>query len=204
MSKQIQELDKKLWVSPSLLELGHRLFEEIEPRDSMYRVSSFLVGTLKDKPFEDNSIWISDAVLVLLLTWHNAFFRYGTPDNFHNNFKDFLKENEFLLLKTTEIAKDKARNIFEKLLNILSIRTGTKKKQIRKSGVGVVKTLHLLRPDFFPLVDNFIAKTYFEKSNVDLSKFETYWTFKTLVDNQYEWMLKQFDIGEELKIKNLL
>ena len=59
-------------VSPSELETECRAFEEQEPRDSMYRVSTFLVQEWWDDPAR-----LVDALSVLLLIWNGAFYRYG-------------------------------------------------------------------------------------------------------------------------------
>jgi hypothetical protein len=102
-------MNDKFKVTPKLLELGHKLFLEIEPRDSMYKVSSFLIQHLKNNPFEQD-IWITDALLVLLLTWHNAFYRYGTPKNFHNEMKNFIETNKDLFFESEEISKKPLNN----------------------------------------------------------------------------------------------
>ena len=54
---------------------GVRAFAKREPRDAMYKVASRLIesswGTHKG---------VSDALGVLLLTWNQAFYRYGPLD----------------------------------------------------------------------------------------------------------------------------
>jgi len=188
------DIDDKFKISKNLLLLGHTLFQEIEPRDSMYKVSTFLISQLRDKPFE-GEVWITDAILVLLLTWHNAFFRYGIPENFHENLKNFIEKHCGLLFNSDSIPKEKAKQLFDELLEILAITT--KKKRTKKSGVAVVKVLHLLNPRVFPLWDNYIAEAYL--GSVDLKKFENYWKFKEIVDKQYNCFREKF---ENLSIPN--
>ena len=188
------KLQDRFKVEEKLLSLGRTLFREIEPRDSMYKVSSFLISQLREKPFERGDIWLTDAILVLLLTWHSAFYRYGTPENFHENLKKFIEENSELLSNSDEISKEYAKQLFDELLKILAITT--KKKQKRKSGVAVVKVLHLLNPKTFPLWDNYIAEAYL--GSVDLKKFDNYWQFKKIVDMQYSWFQRKF--GEKMDI----
>ncbi|MBZ5509412.1 MAG: hypothetical protein LAO78_28495 [Acidobacteriia bacterium] len=62
-------------ISLSELETECRAFEEWEPRESMYRVSTFLVREWWCDPAK-----LVDALSVLLLIWNGAFYRYGTFD----------------------------------------------------------------------------------------------------------------------------
>jgi len=190
----MRRMEDKFKVTPKLLELGHKLFLEIEPRDSMYRISSFLIERLKSNPFGQN-IWITDALLVLLLTWHNAFYRYGTPQNFHNEMKNFIETNRDLLFGNEEISEQTVKEWFKELLDILAITT--KRGQRRRSGIAVVKTLHLLNPKIFPLWDEYIAEAYL--GNVDTKRFDHYWKFKKFVDIQYEWYKENFEEVEKAK-----
>lgn len=54
---------------------GIRLYESNEKRDAMYKVSNFLVTYFWGKAGE-----MADALGVLLLTWNQAFYRYGSFD----------------------------------------------------------------------------------------------------------------------------
>jgi hypothetical protein len=54
----------------SNLEIGCRTFEAKEPRDSMYRVSTFLIGEWWGDPAR-----LVDALSVLLLVWNSSFYR---------------------------------------------------------------------------------------------------------------------------------
>jgi hypothetical protein len=54
------------------LELGCRKYKDQEPRDSMYRVSRFLV-----REWWTDHEKLTDALSVLLLTWNVNFYRFG-------------------------------------------------------------------------------------------------------------------------------
>jgi len=197
------DLEDKFRVSPKLLELGCEVYRRIEERDSMYRVSTFLLKFVKNNPFQ-GEIWLTDAIKVVLLTWHNAFYRYGLPRDFHRNFRNFVEEHEVLTLD--RITETKARELFESLLDILKIK---KKNGEAKSGVAVVKTLHLLRPDVFPLWDGYIANAYLGKGinfppprrdSKKLQEFTEYWRFKRIVDKQCEFLKNNFSYCREKEI----
>ena len=191
---KIIDLEDKYKITPKLLVLGHGIYRKIEERDSMYKISTFLLESLnlKEKPFEGD-IWITDALQVILLTWHNAFYRYGSLRSFHDNFKSFWKKYKGTVLQP-DICKKKAKSLFENLLEILKREDGA------KSGVAVAKALHLLNPDVFPLWDGYIANAYLrEKTKLKfplkdtfppekLRKFEEYWKFKLIVDKQCEFL----------------
>lgn len=51
---------------------GHRIYEQRESRNAMYKTASFLVDHFWGRPAE-----IADSLGVLLLTWNQAFYRYG-------------------------------------------------------------------------------------------------------------------------------
>ncbi len=125
----------------------------------MYKVATFLVSHFWGNPSD-----MADGLGVLLLTWNQAFYRYGIFD--FNNLEQCISENlerierfrnrDILsLLKSDE---QDIKNLFEKFLKALQIDSG--KMQGRKSPVAVAKALHLLSPTFFPLWDDRIARAY--------------------------------------------
>jgi hypothetical protein len=134
-------------------------FKKHEGRDSMYRVATYLVEQFWGKQRE-----MSDALGVLLLTWNQAFYRYGLLD--------FEVLDQCLVENWQAIEAFRPRNIlsyspvddvpitglYDRLHDALQISDG--KMKGRKSPVAVVKTLHLLAPAFFPLWDARIAKKY--------------------------------------------
>ena len=138
---------------------GVEEYRKHEKRDAMYKVASFIVSHFWDKPAD-----IADGLGVLLLTWNQAFYRYGGFDfdrleecikNNYSEIKSFRNRNILSLSKSDE--RD-IKKIFNKFLEALQIDTG--KMRGRKSPVSVAKTLHLLAPRFFPLWDDKIARAY--------------------------------------------
>ena len=107
---------------------------------------------------------LADGVGVLLLTWNQAFYRYGAPNL--KRFEDFLTRNGKGLegLRNRDIATMSQADemnvcqLFESALESLETDDGTKRG--RRSPVAAAKTLHLLAPRYFPLWDQAIAKAY--------------------------------------------
>jgi len=138
---------------------GCEEFEKHEKRDAMYKVATFLVSHFWGKPSD-----MADGLGVLLLTWNQAFYRYGIFDfdklekcitenwekieNFRNRDISSLSDIDVVSIK----------EVFAKFLEALKIDSG--KKQGTKSPVSVAKALHLLAPNFFPLWDDKIARAY--------------------------------------------
>ena len=56
-------------------EAGCRAYQEHDPRDAMYKTATFLVKHFWGRPHE-----MADSLGVLLLTWNQAFYRYGLFD----------------------------------------------------------------------------------------------------------------------------
>lgn len=134
-------------------------FERRESRDAMYKVASFLVGHSWGKPAD-----MADGLGVLLLTWNQAFYRYGSF-NFYELEKclkeslaaiESFRNREITSMSDADIPS--MRGLFERLLVALQIDGG--KSRGRKSPVAVAKALHLLAPAFFPLWDYEIADGY--------------------------------------------
>lgn len=143
----------------SELKQGYTAFQSREVRDSMYKTATFLVETFWGRPKE-----MADGLGVLLLTWNNAFYRYGffdfdvlekcISDN-HHILETFRYRN---ILDYTPKDDEAINDLYAKFLNALQIADG--KSAGRKSPVAVAKALHLLAPGFFPLWDDKIAKAY--------------------------------------------
>ena len=138
---------------------GIKEYRKYEKRDSMYKVATFLVSHFWGK-FAD----MSDGLGVILLTWNQAFYRYGLLD--FDKLESFLKDN------FADIEYFRKRNIFsfeandyekiKNLFNELLIATGinSDKSDSKTSPVSVAKSLHILCPEFFPIWDTNIAKSY--------------------------------------------
>jgi len=138
---------------------GCEEFHKQEKREPMYKVATFLIKHYWGKP-ED----MADGLGVLLLTWNNAFYRYGKLDfdalekAISKNLKEierFKSRDISGLLNTDE--KD-VIYLFNEFLDALKIYS--KKGKEKRSPVSVAKALHLLAPDFFPLWDEQIAQEY--------------------------------------------
>ena len=61
--------------SPDEFRRGYMAFQQHERRDAMYKTAIFLVNHFWDHPAD-----IADSLGVLLLTWNQAFYRYGPFD----------------------------------------------------------------------------------------------------------------------------
>lgn len=138
---------------------GIEEFEKREKRDAMYKVAIFIISHYWGKPFD-----MANGLGVLLLTWNQAFYRYGIfdfdklercIDTNLKELKNFRNRHITGLLESDE--KD-ITALFKEFLEALQIDSG--KMQGRTSPVAVSKALHILAPDFFPIWDQKIAKAY--------------------------------------------
>lgn len=137
------------------LRAGCIAFASREHRDAMYRIAVLLVNQTWGKPAE-----VADALGVILLTWNQAFYRYGPPDFDH--IESFLRarENEIFgyregheLARLSDRQIDSAAILFEDLLDATQIRTA-KTGEVRRSPVSAAKALHVLAPSAFPIWDD--------------------------------------------------
>jgi hypothetical protein len=146
-------------LTPSDFERGYQAFQEREPRDAMYKTATFLVEHFWGKPHD-----MADGMGVLLLTWNQAFYRYGSFD--FVLLEEALRANmpviESLrpraIESLTRADEPAIERIFMAFLDALRIKEG--KKADCKSPVAVAKALHLLAPGFLPLWDDKIARAY--------------------------------------------
>jgi hypothetical protein len=138
---------------------GCQQYEAHEKRDAMYKVATFLVCHYWGKPAD-----MADGLGVLLLTWNQAFYRYGLFDfdelerSIRNNMNklDTFRHRDILSLSDADVGA--VEDLFLVFLQALQIHEG--KAEGRKSPVGASKALHLLAPGFFPLWDARIADAY--------------------------------------------
>jgi len=134
-------------------------FEKYEKRDAMYKVASFLVSHFWGKPSD-----MADGLGVLLLTWNQAFYRYGVFDfdKLEKSITDDLQKIENFrnryISSLSRSDEGDIKQLFNNFLEALQIDSG--KKQGTKSPVAVAKALHLLAPNLFPLWDDKIARAY--------------------------------------------
>ena len=144
--------------------IGTESFVRKEPRDAMYKVATFLINYYWDKGDTRN---ITDALSVLLLTWNQAFYRYGffDEDALERAIKSNLgvlreiRNREFTVTEDNLTKVDKLFNEFLCSLEIVKTPDGKATKR-RRSPVAVAKALHLLAPRFFPIWDYKIANSY--------------------------------------------
>jgi hypothetical protein len=137
---------------------GCNAYEEHEKRDSMYKVSTFLVSHFWGKFNE-----MADGLGVLLLTWNQAFYRYGifNFDNLenciHNNFYKLETFRKRIITDLQVLDQNDIKSLFNNFLEALRVERDGKQK---KSPVAVAKALHILAPNFFPLWDKKIAEAH--------------------------------------------
>ena len=138
---------------------GIEKFEKYEKREAMYKVAKFLISH-----FWGEASDMADGLGVLLLTWNQAFYRYGSFD--FDKLEKCINNNLEKLKKfrnrdiTTFSASDEldVKSMFAEFMESLQIASG--KMKGRKSPVANAKALHLLAPGFFPIWDARIAKSY--------------------------------------------
>ncbi|MBI4467027.1 MAG: hypothetical protein HY656_06345 [Acidobacteria bacterium] len=144
--------------------------------DVMHRISRRTIDEYWGNPGE-----VTGAVALLLLSWNQASYRYGAPD--FRCFKLWMMKQWHLLsplrrrdLSSFEEERDGSwvRALFASALEGLETSRGT------RSPVGVAKAFHLLAPDFFPLWDDEIARTYGCKWNRSSEAADKYVRFMAL------------------------
>ena len=147
--------------NPSSAEIkrGYLAFQQHEKRDAMYKTATFLVSHFWGRPYE-----MANSIGVLLLTWNNAFYRYGLFDydkleeciSNNLNLLDKYRKRDILDYSSTD--DEAVKCLFQQFLVALQMCEGKKKNA--KRPVGVAKALHLLAPAFFPIWDDKIAHAY--------------------------------------------
>lgn len=149
------EIRKRIGDYEELLE-GCRAFYEHEPRDAMYKVARVIV-----ERFWGDTDMITNGLGVLLLTWNQAFYRYGSFD--------FNRLEECIKKWWTQIEKYRNRTIWSfakedenTVKNLFSdfLLASARQKKYAESPVSVAKILHVFAPEFFPLWDDEISKVY--------------------------------------------
>ncbi len=145
---------------------GYQEFQKRERRDAMYKTATFIVSHFWGNPKN-----MADGMGVLLLTWNQAFYRYG-PFNFdrlekviQSNFNTIQAYHERDIIGLQPSDEPRIKNLFTEFLEALQIADG--KMKGRKSPVAVAKALHLLGTSFFTLWDDKIARVYDCYYNVD-------------------------------------
>ncbi len=153
---------------------GSKTFVDNEERDAMYKVATYLVEKFWGIPRD-----ITDGLGVLLLTWNQSLYRYGSFD--FDSLEKCLTEDLTILqqFRKRDIFSYNAKDsntigvLFNDMLRALQTPNGS------KSPVAASKALHLLAPSFFPLWDNKIADAYhclWDASDVSLTKYLQFMT----------------------------
>ena len=103
---------------------GIEEFEKHEKRDAMYKVATFLVHHFWGNPSD-----MADGLGVLLLTWNQAFYRYGSFDFdklekcIENNLEKLEKFRNRDITTFSELDESDIKSIFSKFLDALQIDT---------------------------------------------------------------------------------
>lgn len=139
-------------LTPHQLDWARTRFQEYEPRDLFYRVSTQLI---KDSLADPGSLTLTECLCVLLFTWNQQWFRFH-PDK---RSARWISEMERLV--------EERRPIFQALRqrSLLDADPQTQLQMVDlfievhalAGPVGAAKTLHLLAPEMFPLWDRQIA-----------------------------------------------
>ena len=146
-------------LSHSEFKRGYLAFQAHEPREAMYKTATFMVEHFWGKPRD-----MADGMGVLLLTWNQAFYRYGAFD--FDLLEEALQTNMAVIeglrprniQSLVETDEPIIRRLFLGFLDALRIKEGKKKDE--KSPVAVAKALHLLAPSFLSIWDKKIAEAY--------------------------------------------
>ena len=172
-------------------------FEKREKRDAMYKVATFLVSHFWGNPSD-----MADSLGVLLLTWNQAFYRYGIFDFellekfLLENIKYFedMRKRNITSLKIED--EDKITQLFNDLIIVLQIASG--KSKGKKSPVAVSKVLHLLAPNYFPLWDDKIARAY--ECYYSMNPAKQYFSFCRIM----KWISKEVESYIDTSDKSIL
>lgn len=137
----------------------------------MYKVATFLVSHYWGQPPD-----MADALGVLLLTWNQAWYRYGSFDFdtleecIAANFTTLQRMRSRTIFTLTGDDEDDIATLFARFLKAL-VRTDLP----GASPVATAKALHLLAPGFLPLWDAKIAQhyrcTYYSEPEVSYMRF---------------------------------
>jgi hypothetical protein len=144
-------------VRPDFKELlvGCASYVELEPRDAMYSIATFLIDH-----FWGQFDRTAEALGVLLLTWNQAFYRGQTFrfDDLEECVRKWHEELQKARCRDIESYRDEdepvVQAIFDDLLKATKLPKGW------MSPVSAAKALHLLAPGFFALWDSEIATEY--------------------------------------------
>jgi hypothetical protein len=132
---------------------AHRTFGEYESRDLFYRAATDLV-TLALRG--ETSINVAEALAVLLQTWNRSYYR------FHPATAQHFEDLEAVLAKDVGWLADIRRRSIDSFgaTDEAALISTFDDFEFVLGPVGAAKALHLLAPNFLPLWDGEIARTY--------------------------------------------
>ena len=176
---------------------GIEAFHRNEARQSAYDVSMYYLEKHWGDPEE-----MAKAIEVLLLSWNKMFYKYHSFDI--NKLKETLHENMDIInnFRKRDIStfkdedKEKIKILFHDLLESLKIKRDQKRPM-----VSVVKALHMLAPNFFPLLDQEIAKNY--EIDYHENPEESYLKFMEITKEMIE-RIRNYKIPEKYRNETLL
>lgn len=142
--------------TPTIDELNRarELFLANEPRDLFYRVATELVDLAVRGETE---LTVAEAIAVLLQTWNRRYYNRSRPFDSHHfsDIEHLLSSHQQVLVtfrqRSVESFCDEDEGTVRRLFKSFEQVLGP---------VGASKSLHLLAPRFFPLLDNAIARAY--------------------------------------------
>ena len=142
-------------LTPTLDDLtsAREVFESNEPRDLFYRAATELVDLALRNA---TSLSLTESLAVLLQTWNQSFYQYRPF-----NVQHFCDIDNLLHCHQTLLDKYRSRSIetFVTQDEYTVCEVFRNFEQVL-GPVGAAKSLHLLAPQFFPLWDRAIAKSY--------------------------------------------
>ena len=177
------------------LERARTLFENYEPRDLFYRAATELVTlALEGK----TTLSVAESLAVLLQTWNSQYYRFLSFNAEHFQALEAVVSSH----RSTVVAY-RPRSIMsfttEEYQVISDVFTAF---ELVLGPVGAAKALHLLAPQFFPLWDRKIAKSYGISLDSAGQNSVEYLRFMTIAVSQvaqlncndkYDGLLKRID-----------
>ena len=185
-------------LTPAEVRRGSQAFRSHERRSAMYKVATFLIDHFWGAPAD-----MADALGVLLLTWNQALYRFGSFDFaslehvLHENLTCLGEYRAREILSLTEADAPAIEALFGYFLDALRIADG--KKKGARSPVAVAKALHLLAPRFFPLWDDKIAKAY--NCRYSTNPIAKYLAFMWITKSHAADLHGKIDVGDSSILK---
>jgi hypothetical protein len=161
------------------LEKARTLFEAYEPWDLFYRAATELVSlALEGK----TTLSVAESLAVLLQTWNAMYYRFHPFNTEH-----FQAFESVVSSQSSAVAVYRSRSIMDfatdEFQAISDVFTAF---EMVLGPVGAAKALHLLAPQFFPLWDREIVKSYGISLGASGQNSVEYLRFMMIVVSQVE------------------